>query len=83
MREVLEVSTDQTNDKFNTDNRNIPFTDKDIAETDGYDSDRYSEIDANDHVGNVDTSVDDADIENKYDQVFTFAPGEGQHPLSL
>ena len=56
---------------------------KDIAETDSYDSDRYSEIDANDHVGNVDTLVDNADIENKYDQVFIFAPGEGQHPLSL
>ena len=27
--------------------------------------------------------MDDADIENKYDQVFTFAPGEGHHPLSL
>ena len=27
--------------------------------------------------------MDDADIENKYDQVFTFAPGEEQHPLSL
>ena len=27
--------------------------------------------------------MDDADIENKYDQVFTFAPGESQHPLSL
>ena len=25
--------------------------------------------------------MDDADIENKYDKVFTFAPGEGQHPL--
>ena len=48
-----------------------------------YDSDHYSEIDANDQVGNVDTLVDDADIENKNDQVFTFAPGEGQHPLSL
>ena len=48
-----------------------------------YDSDHYSEIDANDHVGNVDKLVDDADIENKYDQVFTFAPDEGEHPLSL
>ena len=57
--------------------------DKDNTENDGYDSDRYSEIDANDHVGNVDTLVDDADLENKYDRVFTFAPGEGQHPLSL
>ena len=37
----------------------------------------------NDHVGNIDTLVDDADIDNKYDKVFTFAPGEGQHPLSL
>ena len=27
--------------------------------------------------------MDDADIANKYDQVFAFAPGEGQHPLSL
>ena len=32
---------------------------------------------------NVDTLVDDAGIENIYDQVFTFASGEGQHPLSL
>ena len=43
----------------------------------------HSDIDANDHVGNIDTLVDDADIDNKYDKVFTFAPGEGQHPLSL
>ena len=27
--------------------------------------------------------MDDVDIDNKYDKVFTFAPGEGQHPLSL
>ena len=27
--------------------------------------------------------MDDADTDNKYDQVFTFAQGEGQHPLSL
>ena len=27
--------------------------------------------------------MDDADSANKYDQVFAFAPGEGQHPLSL
>ena len=81
VREFLEVSTDQTKDKVNTENKNISATDKDIAETDGYDSDQYSEIDAYDHVGNVDTLVDDADIENKYDEVFTFALGEGQHPL--
>ena len=79
----MEVTTDQTKDKVNTENTIISVTDKDIAETDGYDSDRYNEIDANDHVGNVDTFMDDADIENKYDQVFTFAPSDGQHPLRL
>ena len=79
----MEVSADQTKGKVNTENKNISVTDKDITETDGYDSDWYSEIDTNDHVGNVDTLVDDADIENKYDQVFTFASGERQHPLNL
>ena len=65
VRGFLEVSTDQTKDKVNTENKNISVTDKDIAETDGYDSDQCSEIDANDHVGNVDTLVDDADIEKQ------------------
>ena len=74
IREFLEVSTDQTKGNVNTENKTISITDKDIVETDGYDSDLYSEIDANDHAGNVDTLVDDADIENKYDQLFTFAP---------
>ena len=58
-------------------------TENDIEASNDYDSDHYSEIDANDNVGNIDTLVDDADIENKYDKVFTFAPGEVQHPLSL
>ena len=56
---------------------------KDSTVTDEYDSDHFSEIDSNEQVGNVDTLVDDANLENKYDQVFTFAPGDGQHPLSL
>ena len=54
----------------------------DIEASHDYDSDHYSEIDANDHVGNIDTLVD-ADIDSKYDKAFTFAPGKGQHPLSL
>ena len=58
-------------------------TKKDSDAPTDYDSDHYSEIDANDHVGNIDTLVDDADIDNKCDKVFTFAPGEGQHPISL
>ena len=84
VKEFLEVTTEQTNSqKKNQINKDASLTANDWTETDGYDSDHYSEIDANDQVGNIDTLVDDADIENKYDQVFTFAPGEGQHPLSL
>ena len=53
VREFLEVSTDQCNDNVNTENKYISITDKDIAETDGYDSDRYSELYANEHVGKI------------------------------
>ena len=42
---------------------------KDSTVSDEYDSDRFSEIDSNEQVGNVDTLVDDANLENKYDQV--------------
>ena len=83
------MSTEQTKEKVNTENekqeqdKTNSAMEKDIVETNDYDSDHYNEIEANDHVGNIDTLVDDAIIENKYDQVFTFAPGEGQHPLSL
>ena len=86
VREFLEVSKEQCKDKNYTENekqKQEKATENDIEASNDYDSDHYSEIDANDHVGNIDTLVDDADIENKYDKVFTFAPGEGQHPLSL
>ena len=84
VKEFLEVCTEQTNSqKKNQINKDASLTTNDWTETDGNDSDHYSEIDANDQVGNIDTLVDDADIENKYDQIFTFAPGEVQHPLSL
>ena len=56
---------------------------KDSRVTDEYDSDHFSEIDSNEQIGNVDTLVDDVNLENKNDQVFTFAHGEAQHPLSL
>ena len=86
VREFLEATTEQSNGNVRSESQiheqNGSAIPKDWTETDGYDSDRYSKIDANDHVGNVDTLVDDADIENKYGQVLTFAPGEGQHPLS-
>ena len=86
VREFLEVSKEHCKDKNYTGNEKQEqekITENDIEASNDYDSDHYSEIDANDHVGNIDTLVDDADIENKYDKVFTFAPGEGQHPLSL
>ena len=86
VREFLEVSKEQCKDKNYTENekqKQEKTAKDDIEASNDYDSDHYSEIDANDHVGNIDTLVDDADIENKYDKVFTFAPGEGQHPLSL
>ena len=85
VREFLGVTREQTNDKHNLKNEKQDeiTSKKDTGATTDYDSDHFSEIDANDHVGNIDTLVDDADIDNKCDKVFTFAPGEGQHPLSL
>ena len=87
VREFLEVSKQVTEKhKENAlleqkmDKSSLP---KDSTVTDEYDSDHFSEIDSNEQVGNVDILVDDANLENKYDQVFTFAPGDGQHPLSL
>ena len=75
VREFLVVSTEQTKEKINTENEiqeedeTNSAMEKDIVETNDYDNDHYSEIGTNDHVGNVDTLVDDANIENKYDQV--------------
>ena len=86
VREFLEVSKEQCKDKANAENekQNQDKTNEnEIEASNDYDSDHYSEVDANEQVGNMDTLVDDADIDNKYDKVFTFAPGEGQHPLSL
>ena len=86
VREFLEVSKEQCKAKDNAENekqKQDKTNKNDIEASNDYDSDHYSEVDANEQVGNIDTLVDDADIDNKYDKVFTFAPGEGQHPLSL
>ena len=86
VREFLELSTERSKDSHSIENEKQEqdkASDNPIAESNDYDSDHYSEIDVNDRVGNIDTLVDEADIDNKYDKVFTFAPGEGQHPLSL
>ena len=86
VREFLEVSKEQCKNKDNAENekqKQDKTNENDIEASNDYDSDHYSEVDANEQVGNIDTLVDDADIDNKYDKVFTFAPGEGQHPLSL
>ena len=87
VREFLEVPKEQNKEKH----RQNPTVKEDASEyllskdskaTDDYDSDHFSEIDTSDQVGNVDTLVDDENLESKYDAI-TFAPGEGQHPLSL
>ena len=91
VREFLELSAEHSKALKDVEcqahgqngNASIPMQ-SDRTETDTYESDDgYSEIDVNEQVGNVDTLVDDANIESKYDKVYTFAPGEGQHPLSL
>ena len=88
VREFLEVSKEQNKEKHKQnptleENMNISSLSKDSKATDDDESDHFSEIDTNEQVGNVDTLVDDENLENKYDKVITFAPGEGQHPLSL
>ena len=88
VREFLEASKEQNKEKHKQnptieDDMNISSLSKDSKATDDYESDHFSEIDTNEQVGNVDTLVDDENLDNKYDKVITFAPGEGQHALSL
>ena len=88
VREFLEVSNKQNKEKHrqnrtNEEDVNVSSVTKDSTAADDYDSDHFSEVDTNEQVGNVDTLVDDENLENKCDNVITFAPGEGHHPLSL
>ena len=88
VREFLEVSNKQNKEKHKQNRTHeedvtVSSLSKDSTAADDYDSDQFSEIDTNELVSNVDTLVDDENLENKYDKVITFAPGEGQHPLSL
>ena len=87
VREFLEVPKEQNKEEHrqNPTVKEDPseyLLSKDSKATDDYDSDHFSEIDTSEQVGNVDTLVDDENLESKYDAI-TFAPGEGQHPLSL
>ena len=81
------MSNKQTNEKHkqnrNEEDINVSSFSKDSMTADDYDFDHLSEIVTYEQVGNVDTLVDDENLENKYDKVITFAPGEGQHPRSL
>ena len=72
VREFLGVPREQTNDKHSKENEKQEeiTSKKDANAPTDYDSDHYSEIDANDHVGNIDTLVDDADIDNTCDKDF-------------
>ncbi|XP_033764354.1 uncharacterized protein LOC117345389 [Pecten maximus] len=52
------------------------------SDDEGHDSDTFSEISDEDRViGNADTLIEPICPQN--DSIYTFAPGEGQHPLSL
>ena len=87
VREFLEVPKEPNKEKHRhnptvKEDASIYSLFKDSKATDDYDSDHFSEIDTREQVGNVDTLVDDENLESKYDAI-TFAPGEGQHLLSL
>ena len=75
VREFLEVPVQNTNPDINVNNlvldedKTLPSVLLDSKKGDGYESDEFSEVDSNEHVGNVDTLVDDANIESKFDQV--------------
>ena len=72
---------EQNNDAINTD-ENSAAKDKTAHEGTGYESDNFSEIDSAYNVtGNSDTLLEDDSLTT--DRSYTFAPGEGQHPLSL
>ena len=89
VREFLEEPVQNTNPDINVNNpvldedKTLPSVPLERKTGDGYESDVFSEVDSNERVGNVDTLVDDANIGSIFDQVLTFAPGEGRHPRSL
>ena len=87
VKEFLEVPMEQNKEKHRQnptvkEDASLYSLSKDSKATDDYDSDHFSEIDTSEQVGNVDTLVNDENLKSKYDAI-TFAPGEGQHPLSL
>ena len=87
VREFLEVPKERNEEKHRQnptvkEDASIYSLFKDSKATDDYDSDHFSEVDTSEQVGNLDTLVDDENLESKYNAI-TFAPGEGQHPLSL
>ena len=60
VREFLELSKEQCKDKNYTEKekqKQVKTKENDIEASSEYDSDHYSEIDVNDHVGNIDTLV--------------------------
>ncbi len=76
VREFLTDSTDPCNRQDHVSNLHDG--------TSGYNSDNFNETDTmEEHIGNAETMIVDGNEESKSDQVYTFAPGEGQHPLSL
>ncbi|KAK3087854.1 hypothetical protein FSP39_011503 [Pinctada imbricata] len=86
--ESSETNTNDTNEltddnMLNVRNEKDTVTHEKISEDEtGYESDHFSEIDSTENVtGNADTLLEDEALNT--DKSYTFAPGEGQHPLSL
>ena len=80
MKEFLEAGKGKTNQHSNKEHKNSDSISSNFVQADElYDSD--AEEVNNENVGNIDTLLDDANAENR--TTFTFAPGEGQQPLSI
>ncbi|XP_063415970.1 calponin homology domain-containing protein DDB_G0272472-like [Mytilus trossulus] len=81
---ITEIA--ETNEKETQNEKNSTEQDDDQDQNDSEDdSDHFSEVDEKEiHVGNTDTLLDHIPDDNPLcDTGFTFAPGEGQRPISL
>ncbi|CAC5412496.1 unnamed protein product [Mytilus coruscus] len=78
--EIAKLNKEETQNQNNTEQGDI----QDQSDTDD-DSDNLSEVDENEtHFGNTDTLLDYIPDDNPpCDTDLTFAPGEGQRPISL
>ncbi|VDI56073.1 Hypothetical predicted protein [Mytilus galloprovincialis] len=82
--EIAKINEEETHENENEKNSTEQEDNQDENDSDD-DSDHFSEVDENEtHVGNTDTLLDHIPDDNPLcDTGLTFAPGEGQRPISL